>query len=69
MIVLHKLTGTEIVINAELIESVEAGPQTVIALSTGNRFIVKEAPDEVTARVIEYRRKVGAPGKTAPQAK
>ncbi len=59
MIPLHKLQGGEIVINAELIESLEPGPsQTVVSLSTGNRFLVSETIEEVRRRVMEYRREV-----------
>lgn len=58
MIKLKKLNGFEIIINAELIESVEATPDTVINLATGNRFIVRDSVDEVVARVVEYRKKV-----------
>ena len=64
MITLHKLNGTEIVLNAELIESLEKGQETVVALATGNRFLVKESAQEVMDKVIEYRRKVNAAGKT-----
>ena len=63
MIRLHKLNGGEIVINAELIESLEPGPQTAISLATGNRFLVRESADEVTQKVLEYRRAVNASGK------
>jgi len=58
MIKLKKLNGFEIVVNVELIESVEATPDTVINLVTGNRFIVRNSVDEVVAGVIEYRKKV-----------
>jgi len=58
MIKLKKLNGFEIIVNAELIESVEATPDTVISLATGNRFIVKDSVDEVVARVVEYKKKV-----------
>jgi flagellar protein FlbD len=60
MIRLHKLNGGEIVINAELIESLEPGRETVIALATGNRYIVRESADEVTQKVLEYRQKINA---------
>ena len=63
MIRLHKLNGGEVVINAELIESLEPGPQTIISLATGNRFLVRESADEVTQKVLEYRRAVNASGK------
>ncbi len=60
MIKLEKLNGTTIVINAELIESVEAAPDTVINLATGNRYLVKDPVDVVIAKVIEYKKKVYA---------
>jgi flagellar protein FlbD len=63
MIKLHKINGGEIIINAELIENLEPGRETVISLATGNRFIVRESADEVTQKVLEYRRAVGSAGK------
>ena len=58
MITLKKLNGMEIVINAELIETLEAAPDTVITLVTGNRFIVKDTVKEVIVKVTEYRKVV-----------
>ena len=58
MIKLHKLNGAEIIVNAELIESVEAAPDTVLNLATGNRFLVKNSVDEVIAKIVEYKKKV-----------
>lgn len=63
MVILHKLNGTEVVVNAELIETLEPGPQTTVNLATGNRILVQESAAEVTARVLEYRRAVAASGK------
>jgi len=60
MIKLHKLNGAEIVVNAELIESIEATPDTVLNLATGNRFLVKEAVQEVVDKTMEYKKKVYA---------
>ena len=60
MIKLHKLNGAEIVVNAELIESVEAAPDTVLNLATGNRFIVKDSMQDVVDKIVEYKRKVYA---------
>jgi flagellar protein FlbD len=58
MIQLHRLNGAEVVVNAEIIESVEAHPDTVIQTATGNRFVVKESVSEVIKRVVEYRKTV-----------
>lgn len=44
--------------NAEIIESIESAPDTVLNLATGNRFLVKNSVDDVIAKVIEYKTKV-----------
>ncbi|MBI4063547.1 MAG: flagellar FlbD family protein [Elusimicrobia bacterium] len=58
MITLHRLNGQEISVNAELIESIEAAPDTVITLVTGNRYVVKDPVDEVIAKIVEFKQKV-----------
>lgn len=63
MIKLHKLNGAEVVLNAELIETLETGPQTLILLATGNKLTVRESADEIVAKVVEYRRAVNSAGK------
>ena len=35
-----------------------AGPDTVINLATGNRFLVKNSVDDVIAKTVEYKTKV-----------
>jgi len=56
MIRVKKINGEEIVINAELIETVEARPDTTISLVTGNKIIVKDTVSEVIKKIMEYRR-------------
>jgi flagellar protein FlbD len=56
VIKLTHINGQEFVLNAEMIQYVEAKPDTIITLSTKERLIVKENVDEVVARVIEYGR-------------
>ncbi len=65
MITLHKLNGTPVVLNAELIETLEGGggAETVVALATGNKYRVQETPEQITELVLEYRRKVNSSGK------
>ncbi|MCL4424599.1 MAG: flagellar FlbD family protein [Firmicutes bacterium] len=69
MILVTRRSGHEIFINAELIETVEATPDTVITLVNQKKYLVRESPEEILARVIEYRRQMGrwpqkAPAKT-----
>ncbi len=56
MIELTRLNGHPIIINAELIKSVEQNPDTVITLLTGDKMVVREAAPEVMHRVITYHR-------------
>ncbi len=51
----------ELVVNAELIETVEATPDTVITLTTGHKIIVQESVDTVVQLVVEYKRKIHQP--------
>ena len=47
MIEVTRLNGTTVLINSDLIETVEETPDTVISLTTGKKFIVKESRQEV----------------------
>lgn len=67
MIRLTRLNQVPLVINSDLIEHVEITPDTVIALTTGQKILVLETADEVIARVIGFRRAVLA-GLPANQA-
>lgn len=58
MIKLEKLNGTMVVVNAELIETIESAPDTVLNLATGNRFLVRNSVDEVVAKIVEYKKQV-----------
>ena len=46
----------EFVLNAEIIETVEETPDTVVTLTNGKKLIVEESMDEIVRRVMEYRR-------------
>ncbi|KXK33551.1 flagellar FlbD family protein [bacterium] len=56
MIRLTRLNGKEFVINAELIETLDESPDTIITLLDGKKFVVKENFNEIIRRVLEYRR-------------
>ncbi|AAD35758.1 flagellar protein [Thermotoga maritima MSB8] len=58
MIRLTRIDGRWFFLNADLIETVEALPDTTITLINGKKYIVKESAEEVVQRVIEYKRKI-----------
>ena len=55
MIRVTRLDNTEIVINAELIESVEEAPDTIITTTTRKRYMVRETADQVVDKIVKYR--------------
>ncbi len=56
MIEVTKLNDMKLLVNAELIESVEETPDTVISFVTGKKIIVKESRQEIKNLVILYKR-------------
>jgi len=59
VIALTRLNGSVFVLNADLIETIEATPDTVISLVTGKKYVVQEKVEEVIDRIVEFRRKTG----------
>jgi len=59
MIILHKMNGDEFLLNSDHIETVEEKPDTVITLSNDRKYIVREKIEEITAKVVEFRQRVG----------
>ena len=57
MVELTRLNGSILVVNAEMIETLEATPDTVVTLVNGKKMIVKESTDEVIERIVTYRRR------------
>lgn len=61
MILLTRFNGTQFYINAELIQTVEETPNTVITLLDHTKFVVSDPAALVVERFIEYRRKLYQP--------
>jgi flagellar protein FlbD len=58
MIHLTRLNQVPLVINSDLIEHIEVTPDTVVVLTSGEKYLVLESPDEVIERVVRFRRAV-----------
>lgn len=56
MIRLTRINHVPLVLNSDLIEHVEVTPDTVIAMTSGQKFMVLESADEVIRKVVEFRR-------------
>jgi flagellar protein FlbD len=70
MIRLTRLNRVPLVLNSDLIEHIEATPDTVITLTTGQIVRVLETADEVIERIVEFRRRIhgpdGCPSRSSP---
>ncbi len=58
MILVTKIDGQKIVINAEEIETIEIAPHSVITLKSGKKYLVKETHTEITELVIQYKNRL-----------
>jgi flagellar protein FlbD len=58
VIILTRLNGTQVGLNPDLIERVEASGDTVVALIDGTRYVVSESCAEIVDRVVEFRARV-----------
>lgn len=58
LISITKLNDKEIILNCELIESIESTPDTTITTTTGKKFIAKESVDDVIDKVISFKRRI-----------
>jgi flagellar protein FlbD len=60
MIEVTRLDDSKIMVNAEMIQSLQATPDTVITLTTNGKMIVKEPVDEISRRILRYQRSMHA---------
>ncbi|HEU4964538.1 MAG TPA: flagellar FlbD family protein [Bacilli bacterium] len=59
MIKVTKFNRSELYVNACLIETVEATPDTVITLVNGKKMVVRDTAQEVLAAIESYYRTIG----------
>jgi flagellar protein FlbD len=66
MIQLTRLNHVPLVLNSDLIEHMEVTPDTVVTLTTGQKFVVLESAEEVLDRIIQFRRSIIAGAADCP---
>lgn len=57
MIYATRLNGTKFAINPDLIEIMEETPDTVITLTSGNKYVAAENVEILIERIAEFRRR------------
>jgi flagellar protein FlbD len=58
MIAVTRLDGSAILLNEDLIETIEQTPDTVLSLVNGHKLMVRDNPAQLVQRVIDFRRVV-----------
>jgi flagellar protein FlbD len=61
MILVSKLNGDKLLVNAHLVKYVESTPDTLITLRDGERVMVRESAAEVCSLIIDYQRTIRTP--------
>lgn len=60
MIKVTRINNSMLVLNSDLIESVESTPDTMISLTTGKKIMVRETVDDVINRIAKFKRVTSA---------
>lgn len=58
MILLKRLTGSTLALNPDLMERVEANPDTVVTMVDGKKVLVHETVEEIVTAVLDYRAEI-----------
>ena len=58
MIKLTKINDEEFILNCDLIETIEETPDTIVTLTNGKKFVVKEPSRVVIQMVVDFKRKI-----------
>jgi flagellar protein FlbD len=58
MIKLTRLNHIPLIVNSDLIDHIEMTPDTIVTLTSGQKFMVLESADEIVDSVIAFRRSI-----------
>ena len=58
MVLVHRLKGEPVFLNADMIESIEARPDTVVVMVDGRSFVLSDSPEQIVDRIRQYRASV-----------
>lgn len=61
MIEVERLTGQVLLVNPDLIQTIEATPDTLVTFTDGHKLFVKTKPEDIVRRIIEFRKKYSIP--------
>jgi len=58
MIIVNRVNNSEVVINSDLIETMEETPDLVITLTSGRKIVVSQKINEVIRKIIKYKSRI-----------
>jgi flagellar protein FlbD len=58
MVCVTRLDGSAMILNADLIVTIERTPDTIVSVTTGDRILLRETPEEIVDRIIRYKREL-----------
>lgn len=58
MIIVKKINGQQIMVNSDLIETIEFSPHAIMSLTSGVKIIVDETSETLMEKIIEYKKTV-----------
>ena len=60
MIKVTRLNDATLIINVDMIQSLQAIPETVITFTNNNKIMVKEPLEEVSQKIVDYQRTINS---------
>ena len=61
MIRLTRLNHVPMILNSDLIEHIDMTPDTIVTLTSGQKYTVLETAEEVVDKVISFRQMLNSP--------
>jgi flagellar protein FlbD len=58
MIQLTRLNGHPLVLNSDLVKTIENTPDTVITLVNGEKIVIRETGEQILEQIVEFRRRI-----------
>jgi flagellar protein FlbD len=58
VITVTRLNGAALVVNSDLILTIEKTPDTMLSLLSGEKLVVKESVEDIIKRVVAFRRRI-----------
>lgn len=59
MIQVTRLNGTDLWLNPMLMESIESTPDSVVTMTNGHKYVIRESPLDITDKMQVFLRQIG----------